>query len=67
VLAQFYYFLFLPIIIANPIDETDNTVAVRNIRLYAAGLGNAPAAAAAAAADPLIFNICCWDCIGLAL
>lgn len=53
------FVLCLPIIIANPIDETDNIVAVRNIRLYAPALGNAPAAAVV----PPIFSICCWDCI----
>ena len=48
--------LFLPIIIANPMDETDNIVAVRNIRLYAPLAGNA---AVIAVVVPLIFNICC--------
>src|ERR687883_943957 len=56
------FVLFLPITIANPIDKTDNIVAVRNIRLYAIGLGKAPTAAVVL---PLIFSICCWDCINI--
>ena len=56
------FVLFLPMTIANTIDKTDNIVAVRNIRLYAIGLGKAPAAAVVL---PLIFSICCWDCINI--
>ena len=56
--------LFLLIIIANPIEEADNIVAVRNMRLYAPPLGNV-AVVAAVVVVPFIFNICCWDCINI--
>ena len=46
-----------PAIIAKTIDETDNNVAVRKIKLYAPVTGND-----AVAFDPFILTISCCDC-----